>query len=321
MSVQVIAAAVAVIGGIALLAAGLLKKGEERDDWLTEVLDLPYGEQDVDVAKVVEDHGPVVDGTVGFAAKMVEQFDTKGALRSKLERARMPMKPGEFVVIAGCSGVVAAAAVSALTNHLWMGLIAIAVTPFGASGFLDFRINRRRKAFEAQLPEALSLIAASLTAGHTFLRAIQMMCEEAEDPLAGEFARVVFETQLGDPLVDALDRMARRVDVEDAVWVVQAIRIQQTVGGTLAELLHTLADFMRAREEIRREVDVLTAEGRISGWVVGALPIVVFIAVQVVSPHYMDPMFKGWGPVWLGAAGACIVSGIAFIQRMARIKV
>jgi tight adherence protein B len=321
VNAQVIAAVVAVVGGIALLAAGLMKRTEEREDWLAEVLDLPFGEQDVDVARVIEDHGPVVEGTVGLASKMVDQFDSQGTLRIKLERARLPMKPGEFVVIAGCTGVVFAAAITALTNHWWMGLLAIALAPFGGNAFLDFRINKRRKAFEAQLPEALSLIAASLSAGHTFLRAIQMMCEEADEPLATEFARVVFETQLGDPLVDALDRMAQRAGVEDAVWVVQAIRIQQSVGGTLAELLHTLADFMRAREEIRREVAVLTAEGRISGWVVGALPIVVFVAIQVVSPHYMEPMFRGWGPAWLALAGACVAAGIAFIQRLARIKV
>ena len=88
------------------------------------------------------------------------------------------------------------------------------------------------------------------------------MCEEAEPPISEEFARVVSETQLGDPLVDALERMAHRLDVCDVDWVVQAIRIQQTVGGKLAELLHTLADFIRAREEIRREIDVLTAEGK-----------------------------------------------------------
>ena len=98
------------------------------------------------------------------------------------------------------------------------------------------------------------------------------MCEEAEPPISEEFARVVSETQLGDPLVDALERMAHRLDVRDVDWVVQAIRIQQTVGGKLADLLHTLADFIRAREEIRREIDVLTAEGKVSAYVLGALP-------------------------------------------------
>ena len=175
--------------------------------------------------------------------------------------------------------------------------------------------------FEAQFPDALTLIASSLSAGHTFLRSIQMMCEEAPAPLSEEFSRVVSETQLGDPLVDALERMGQRIDMRDVDWVVQAIRIQQQVGGRLADLLHTLADFIRAREEIRREVDVLTAEGRISAYVLGGLPVFLFIAICVISPSYMDPMFEGWGPfVLLGAAGWAAM-GFAFILRMVKIEV
>src|SRR3546814_11188905 len=91
-----------------------------------------------------------------------------------------------------------------------------------------------------------------------------MMTQEAGGPLAEEFGRVVSETELGDPLLDSLQRMADRLDIRDVDWVVQAIRIQQTVGGKLADLLHTLADFNRARDEIRREVDGFKSEGR--GW-------------------------------------------------------
>ena len=113
------------------------------------------------------------------------------------------------------------------------------------------------------------------------------------------------ETQLGDPLVDALERMAQRLDVRDVDWVVQAIRIQQTVGGKLADLLHTLADFIRAREEIRREIDVLTAEGKVSAYVLGALPALPRASSsRCINPGYLDPMFEGWGPIWLGGAVA-----------------
>jgi tight adherence protein B len=148
-----------------------------------------------------------------------------------------------------------------------------------------------------------------------------MMCEESEPPLSEEFSRVVNETQLGDPVVDALDRMAQRLDVRDVEWVVQAIRIQQTVGGRLADLLHTLADFIRAREEIRREVDVLTAEGRISAWVLGALPVFLLVAISVMNPGYMDSMFRGWGYVWLTGAGISVVTGVLVINKMVKVDV
>ena len=196
-------------------------------------------------------------------------------------------------------------------------------SPFLAVAYLqapDHRAARRK--FEEQFPDALTLIASSLSAGHTFLRSIQMMCEEADGPIAEEFARVVSETQLGDPLVDALDRMAKRLDVRDVDWVVQAIRIQQTVGGKLADLLHTLADFIRAREEIRREVDVLTAEGRISAYVLGALPIFLGVFIQVTQPRLPRPDVPGLGP---GLAGRCRSArsslGMGIILRMVKVDI
>src|SRR5207244_8312134 len=150
----------------------------------------------------------------------------------------------------------------------------------------------------------------------TFLRAIQMMCEEAEAPLSEEFGRVVAETRLGDSVVDALARMAQRLQLRDLDWVVQAIRIQQTVGGKLADLLHTLADFIRAREEIRREVDVLTAEGRISAWVLGALPVFLLVAISVMNPGYMDSMFRGWSYVWLAGCAVSVGLGVAVLNEV-----
>src|SRR5438046_5046186 len=212
--------------------------------------------------------------------------------------------------------VVAAAVRVAIVGQCCFAAFGVIAVIFAAAAIPQWRINARRKAFEEQLPDALSLIAGSLSAGHTFLRAIQMMCEECEPPLSEEFARVVSETQLGDPLVDALDRMSHRLDVRDVEWVVQAIRIQQTVGGRLADLLHTLADFIRAREEIRREVDVLTAEGKISAWVLGALPVFLLVAISVMNPGYMNTMFRGWGYVWLAGSALSVGFVVAFIHKM-----
>ena len=103
--------------------------------------------------------------------------------------------------------------------------------------------------------------------------------------------------------------------------MVQAIRIHQTVGGKLADLLFTLAEFMRAREEIRREVQVLTAEGRLSAYVLGALPVFEFMVIKTVNPSYLAPMFHGGGLVALFIAGCSILLGIASIKRLAKIEV
>jgi tight adherence protein B len=131
----------------------------------------------------------------------------------------------------------------------------------------------------------------------------------------------VSETELGKPVVDALESSAHRTEVRDLVWVVQAIRIQQSVGGKLADLLQTLADFMRARQEIRREVEVLTAEGRMSAKVLAVLPIFLFVLLQAINPGYLDPMLHGWHlAVLLGAAGWMVV-GVIVMFRTLRLEV
>lgn len=309
-------AVVLVGGGLSLLVVGVLSRFSARDEELAAILDLPWGEQDVDLGAVTAQRGNLLEGTIGAAGSLVESLDARGALRSRLERARLPLRPGEFALLVGVGGLVGGAVVALSTTNAVFGLIALLVSPALGRAYLDRRIKKRRKRFEEQFPEALTLIASSLTAGHTFLRAIQLMNEEAEGPIAEEFGRVVSETELGDPLIDALDRMATRLDMRDVDWVVQAIRIQQTVGGKLADLLHTLADFIRAREEVRREVDVLTAEGRVSAFVLGGLPVILLGFISVVNPEYMSPMYRGWGFVWLGAAGLITLGSIYTILKM-----
>ena len=307
--------------GLALMVGGFLFRVREREKALAEILDLPFGERDVRPDAVQEAYSPLVEGTIGLAGRVVEQFDDKGDVRSALERARIPMRPGEYVITALGATLALAALLYGLTGTVLIAVVGLIIGPFAAVSFVRYRIAKRKKAFESALPDALTLIASSLSAGHTFLRAIQMMCEESPPPLSEEFARVVNETQLGDPLVDALERMGQRLQIRDVDWVVQAIRIQQTVGGKLADLLHTLADFIRAREEVRREVQVLTAEGRSSAYVRGALPVFLFLVITTLSPGYMDPMLRGWGPVWLLLGLGWAAIGLGTILKMVKVEI
>jgi len=314
-------AMVAVGAGLALVVAGLLWRVRERERAVAEILELPYGERDVRPEALTESYSPLVEGSIGLAGRMVDQFDEKGAVRAALERARIPMRPGEYVLVSGAGGMAVAALLLGLTGTWIFALVGLAAGPLAGTLFVRRRISKRRKAFESALPDALTLIASSLSAGHTFLRAIQMMCEEADPPISEEFARLVAETRLGDPVVEALARMAKRLEIRDLDWVVQAIRIQQTVGGRLADLLHTLADFIRAREEVRRDVAVLTAEGRISAWVLTALAPLMLFAVQMMNPDYLAPMYRGWGLVVLGFTAGMMAVGSFIIFRMTKIEV
>ncbi len=315
-----VVAMVLVALGFALLVVGALSRIYDREEQLADILDLPYGEQDVDLSAVAT-QSSVVENLSGLAGKMVVRLDERGSLTTMLEKARVPMRTGEFVVVVVSLGVVLGALLGAVTGAAIVGFVAFLVSPLVARAFLSRRIEKRKKKFEDQFPDALSLIASSLTAGHTFLRSISLMCEESPPPLSEEFARVVNETQLGDPLVDALARMGDRLQIRDVDWVVQAIRIQQQVGGRLADLLHTLADFIRAREEVRREIDVLTAEGKISAYVLGALPLFLGVFIQMSNPGYLEPMFQGWGWVWLWGAVASVVFGMFVILRMVKVDV
>jgi tight adherence protein B len=308
--------------GLGLVCAGILWRARERERALAEILELPFGERDVSVEAIsAGGYSPLVEGTIGLAGRMVDQFDQKNSLAASLERARLPVRPGEYVVISAAGTLALGAILYGLTGSWIFGLAGLVLSPLGSAAFLRYRISRRKKAFEAQLPDALSLIASSLSAGHTFLRAIQMMTEEAEPPLAEEFSRLVSETRLGDPVVDALGRMAARLEIRDLDWIVQAIRIQQTVGGKLADILHTLADFIRARQEVRREVQVLSAEGRVSAYVLAALAPFLLLVMQITNAAYLAPMLRGWGLAVLLATGGFVAIGTAIIFRMVKIEV
>ena len=319
----------AIGAGLTCVVVGFLLRARERAAVMHDLMSLArYGEGELDdedaldaIAAPSYELSGFGNAAVSFAGRVVTQLDAQGSLAASLEKARIPLRSGEYAIVVACGSVVGALVVAAVTANAILGVAAFVCAAFFAAKFPSIRIARRRKALARQLPDALTLIGSSLSAGHTFLRSIQMMCEEADPPLAEEFGRVVFEVRLGAPLVDALERMAARSELADMTWVVQAIRIQQTVGGKLADLLHTLAEFMRAREEVRREVDVLTAEGRISAWILGAMPVLLLVAVQVMSPGYADALFHGWGLAALAFSGFCIVMGMTVIRRMVRIDI
>jgi len=313
-------AALGVGAGMALLVVGVLVRAREKDEEIARILELPFGENDLPL-EIAEQRAAFIEPGVEFVQGALERMNLQQRLAQNLERARVPIRPGEFVMVAASSSVLGLALAQLLTGRIVIAVVAAFAFPYLCWAVVKIKVTRRAQAFERQLPEALSLIAGSLEAGHTFLRAVEMMVEEIEAPMSEEFERLLSETRLGDPLMDALDRMNDRLAIPDLAWVIQALRIQQTVGGKLADLLNTLAEFMRQREEIRREVRVLTAEGRLSGNVLGGLPLFFMLIMQVLNPGWMTPMFKGWGPAVLAGAGTSVLIGVGIIRKMARVDV
>ncbi|MGH9301635.1 MAG: type II secretion system F family protein [Acidimicrobiales bacterium] len=313
--------ALAVGAGAALAVVGGLLRLQGRQESLESILALSHGESDVPVESVTEAPGSALGRTTDALGRMAGRLDTKGSLRLALDRAQVPLKPGEYIVISSAVAVILGLLFYVVTSRALIGLAVAVAVGFGAVKLPDIRFNRYRRRIQDQLPDSLALISSSMSAGHTFLRSIQMLCEEADAPISTEFARVVAETVLGGQLIDALERMSGRLDIPDLNWAVQAVRIQQGTGGKLSDVLTTLADFMRARQEVRREVQVLSAEGRISAYVLTALPIFLFLAIQVLSPGYLAPFFHGIGLAVLVGTGVFLGVGMVVIFRMVKIDV
>jgi tight adherence protein B len=322
LSVGDVAAAILVGGGLASATVGVLLRARGRSETLAELLELVGGEQDIPVTAVTESPAsPPVSRVTARLGDLLGRLDTRGSLEKRLARADIPLRPGEYLFLAGLASVLTGLVAGFVTGSVLVGIPVAVVIAYGARLYVVRRARNRREALRAQLPDAFSLIAAAVSSGHTFLRSIQLLREQISAPLAGELDRVVAEVMLGSNLIDALERMAARTEIEELRWAVQAVRIQQTTGGQLAELLHTLAVFMRAREDVHREVVVLTAEGRFSGWILMALPFFVALVLRVTAPSYLDPLFRGWGFAWLGLCAVLLGMGYFVIRRLVEIEV
>ncbi len=312
---------IVVLAGIGLLFAAWILHRRDEDAAIADVLGMvpaSFGEEREDLEEALS---AVTGRAVDLAGHAVEAMDKQNALAVLLDRARIPLRPGEFVVVLIGAALGLAALLLLLTGQLLMAAGGAVAVPLVAARVVRRRVAKRTKAFCAQLPDALSLVASSLSAGHTFLRAVQMMCEESAPPLSEEFSRLVAETRLGDNVTEALSRMAARLQIRDLDMVVQAIRIQQTVGGRLADLFHTLSDVIRARDEVKREVLVLTAEGRMSAYVLAGLVPVLFLIMRVVNPAYLVPLYSGTGLFLLIGCAMLVVVGLFVILRMVKIDV
>jgi tight adherence protein B len=310
----------AVVLGVGLLAAAAILYRRDEDADIADVLGMAPGTFG-EAKDREEELSPLTVRAVEMAGQAVDRMDRERSLGAVLERAKIPLRPGELVIVVFAAALGLAALLLLATGSALAGAGGAVVTVLVAIRVVRRRVAKRTKAFEAQLPDALSLIASSLSAGHTFLRAVQMMCEESAPPMSEEFGRLVAETRLGDNVTDALIRMAMRLQIRDLDMVVQAIRIQQTVGGRLADLFHTLSDVIRARDEIKREVQILTAEGRMSAYVLAGLVPFLFLMMQLMNPGYIAPLYSGAGLMILGGCGLSVVIGLTVILRMVKIDI
>jgi tight adherence protein B len=202
-----------------------------------------------------------------------------------------------------------------------LGLLGLAV-PFAVRGVVLYRIEKKRRLFGEQLPDNLDVVASGLRAGHSLVGGLSLVVNDAAEPSKSEFQRVVADEQLGVPLEDALSVVARRMKSRDVEQVALVSSLQRETGSNAAEVLDRVIENIRERAGLRRLVRSLTAQGRLSRWVVSFLPVGLLLAVSAINPSYMKPLFTHTsGRVVLAIGAVMIVSGSLIIKKIVDIKV
>lgn len=260
---------------------------------------------------------------VELAGKVVAERDVEALLARRLDAAGLPLKPAEWILVHTGIALGLPLLLLLLTGGRFLvaalGLVLGAIVPWL---YLSLKEQRRTAAFLAQLPDTLQLLAGSLAAGYSFPQAMDTVVREGQQPMTGEFNRALVEARLGVPVEDALESIGQRMKSVDFDWVVMAIRIQREVGGNLAEVLTTVANTLREREQVRRQVRVLSAEGRLSGWIIGGLPPAFAMFLVLFRPEYIKPLLTtSIGLSMIVAAIVLEVIGVVIIRQVVKVEV
>jgi tight adherence protein B len=213
-------------------------------------------------------------------------------------------------------------------NNALALLIAVVVGWWVPRFWINRRKSKRLNAFNNHLADTITLVANALRAGASFLQAIELVVRETQPPISTEFNRVIREVNLGLPFEQALANMVRRVRSEDLELMTTAITIQHQVGGNLAEILDSIAYTIRERIRIHGEIKTLTAQQRMSGYVVAGLPIFLVLILSVIAPQFMEPMFGPpevlgipVGVIVLAVGGVMMAVGFLLIRKIVDIEV
>lgn len=257
------------------------------------------------------------------AGLFVQRIQHRGnSMDFKMQQADWPLLGSEFEVMLAIFGAICAVITLAATLEPLMALLAFAGGVLAGLLFLNIYIKRRQKAFTNQLGDMLTMVANALRAGFSFMQAFELIAREMDAPIGREVQKVVNEVNLGATLETALENMQKRVDSPDFELVVTAVLIQRQVGGNLAQILDTISDTINERIRMRREVMALTAQGRMSGIVLGILPIALGTYLTLVSPDYMRPLFEEpMGRMAIVIAIIMEIIGFVVIRKIVDIKV
>lgn len=251
----------------------------------------PKGAKRIDFVKQVEK----LSAVKGLDAALARTSGVANSLQRLITRADVQMTVGGLLLASACLFLAAWLIIGWITRLLWLGFAVGAMLAFMPYFLVRFKATKRLRIFEEQFPEAIDLIGRALRAGHAFTTGLAIVAEEAQQPVAGEFRLLYDQQNFGMPLGDALKAFAERVPLLDARFFVTAVLTQRESGGNLSEILANLATVMRERFKVKRQVRVISAHGRITGWVLSGLPPSLSLAFLITSPNHImtlvnDPM-------------------------------
>jgi tight adherence protein B len=327
---------VMILGGLALLmvlGAGIaLVAGGNRGN-VDERLEQFVGSSDVvDIAEEIE----VDSGGDDLADKMDSALSGRGFFaptKERISKADVKLRVSEYIVLIFLSAIgVALAGYFMMHRQLWAALLGAIIGMQIPRIYLSVTASRRMSAFDNQLSDTLNLWVNALRSGYSVLQGMEAIATELPPPVSKEFERVVQEVRLGLGMEEALNNMYNRVPSEDLDLVITAVNIQREVGGNLAEILDTISFTIRERVRIKGEIKSLTAQGRISGWVVGLLPLALAGLLYMINPDYMGQLWakdKPWvlepylpcGWLVMAISGFMMAMGVVAIMKIVNIEV
>jgi tight adherence protein B len=244
-----------------------------------------------------------------------------GSLQHLLNRADTKLTVGGLVLASACLFVAGWAAIAWMARVPWLGAgvgCVLAIVPYQ---IVRFKAVRRLRTFEEQFPEAIDLIARAVRAGHAFTTGLALVAEEAPQPIAGEFRLLYDQQNFGMSLSDAMKEMAVRLPLLDARFFVTAVLTQRESGGNLAEILGNLTHVIRERFKVKRQVRVLSAHGRITGWVLSGLPPALALAMTITAPdHIMTLVRDPMGPPMIAGGVFLQITGMLIIKKLVNIE-
>jgi Flp pilus assembly protein TadB len=270
-----------------------------------------------------EGEGKAAGAALRWMSWLLQARGAERGLAERLDRAGIARKPAEWALLCVCACMGLAALLTLVMGNVLLGLVAgVPVGWLVMRLVLVIRADRRRAAFGEQLPNVLQLIASSLQSGFSLAQSLDSVVREDQQPTAGEFARALTDARLGANLEDGLDAVADRMASDDLRWVVMAVRIQREVGGNLAEVLRNTVGTMRERAHLRGHVRALTAEGRLSAYILVALPVLVGGWLFYSSPGYMRLLYTtSIGLLMLIGAAVLVVIGTLWMRALIKVEV